>query len=163
MATENNALPIISDHTEETIHTALRMLHGALATYGNAFPSFEDMLTESTQRERITNRANRALSALSTHRREAAVAKFRSGVAEVVSPYVADAVTARAAFLTLPAEVRRFMPSFPSTVSVPVSEVAHIFGEGTPETHIVKALHTLGYKVSKKDNTYHIVAELSSK
>ena len=155
-------LPVINDATEEQILSHMRSLHALVSLRGAVLPAFDDM-SEPTQRDRIWGRATRALSQLSAHRREAAVSKFRASVAEVVSPYVNDARSARASFEALSADVRRFLPKFPETVSVKVSEVAHIFGEGTPESQIVKYLHTLGYKVSKKDNTYHIVAELDSK
>jgi hypothetical protein len=156
-------LAVISDAAEEQIISAFRTLHTVVSLYGSKpLPSFDDMVGDSAQRDRIASRANRAMSALSAHRREATVAKFRAAVADIVAPYVQEATTARATFLSLPKEVRSFMPSFPSSVSVPLTAVAEVF-PGVAEAVQVKYLHTLGYKVSKKDNAYHIVAELSSK
>lgn len=166
MSTQNTVaqtLPIISDEDEAQIVAALAKLHAVIGNYGNPLPKLEEALADDAQRQRITNRAHKAIGALVNHRREEKVRAFRQGVADVVSPYVADAKTARTHFLAMPKEVRAFIPAFPSTVSIPVSEVASVFPTGTSEEHMNKFLHQLGYKLAKKEKAYYIVAELDSK
>lgn len=160
-------LPIISDMSEERILDALRTLHSEIGTYGAALPSFDDMVADvgqGTDRAldlaRITNRAHKALGALTSHRKEEEVRAFRQGVKEALASAIELQGKARDAFLALPKEVRQFMPSFPTSVVVPVSDMSDVFPTGTPIEAQVKILHTMGYKVSKKDKTYSIVTEL---
>jgi hypothetical protein len=172
MNTNTNAanvvkLPIISDVSEERILDALRTLHSVIGTYGAALPDFDDMLADVGQGTdqalnlgRITNRAHKALTALQQHRKEEEVRAFRQGVKEALQSAIEVQGAARDAFLALPKEVRQFMPSFPTTVVVPVSDMSDVFPTGTPIEAQVKLLHTMGYKVSKKDKAYHIVTEL---
>ena len=166
MSTQNTVtqtLPIISDDQEAEIVSALAKLHGVVSNYGAPLPKLDEALADDAQRQRITNRAHKAIGALLNHRREEKVRAFRQGVADVVGPYVAEARTARTHFLSMPKEVRAYMPAFPSTVQIPVSEVASVFPTGTSEEHMNKFLHQLGYKLAKKEKAYYIVAELDTK
>jgi hypothetical protein len=165
------ALPLIDSTTEEEILTALRALHGAVAAHGAQFPSFDAMLADAASPsgdkglliERIASRAYRALGALNVARREERIAKFRQGIADVVSPYVDEKKEARDAFLALPSGVRKFLPAFGSTVEIPVEAVSSVFPSGTPVESMVKVLHGLNYKISKTAGKLHIVAELPTK
>lgn len=163
-------LPIISEATEQRIQDALGMLHAAVANYGAPLPAFDDMLADlgkgtdkSLDLTRITNRAHKALTALQTDRKEQKVKAFRQGVADAIAPYIQTQSEARAQFMALPKEVRQFMPTFPTSVTIPVEAVSQVFAQGTAVTDQVKMLHTMGYKVSKKDNKFSMVVELPTK
>lgn len=165
------ALPLIDSTTEEEILTALRALHGAVAAHGAQFPSFDLMVADAAAPsgdkalliERIASRAYRALGALNVARHEERIAKFRQGVADIVSPFVSEKSEARAEFLALPQSVRKFLPAFGSTVEIPVEAVASVFAAGTPLEAMVKVLHGLNYKLSKSGGKLNIVAELPTK
>lgn len=156
-------IPVISAHTEETILNALRILHGAIATYGNAFPAFEEMAGAGDSRERIASRALRAVNALHQHRQEEKVRAFRQGVKEVIVPYLETQQAAREQFLALPKEVRQFMPAFPTDAYIPFEAVSEVFPSGTNPDMAVKMLHQMGYKVSKKEGKAYVVVALPTR
>ena len=156
-------LPVIDDTTEAYIVSALETMYDAVRNYGKPLPPLADLLADPNGRERIVSRGNRALIALHEHRKEEKVRAFRQGVSEVVSPYIEAQSAAREQFLALPKEVRQFMPSFPTSAYIPLDAVASVFPAGTAEAHMVSMLHTLKYKVSKKDSKSFIVAELPTR
>ena len=77
------SLPVISDATEAHIITALELMYDQVRGYGKPLPPLAEILADANGRERVVNRANRALTALHEHRKEEKVRAFRQGV-----PYV---------------------------------------------------------------------------
>lgn len=154
-------LPIISENAALNIQDALDRLYSIVSTYGSPLPSFADMMSDKEGRERILARAGRAYTARVEYLKQEEVRAFRQGVTDAVQPHIEVQSAAREQFLALAKEVRHYMPAFPTTVRVPVSEVSHIFPSGTSVESQVKYLHTMGYKVSKgADKTYSLAVEL---
>jgi len=165
------SLPVISEEKEALIKEALENLHMLLGTYGSPLPEFSKMVadigTNSGDRQldisRVTGRAVKALAALSAHRREEKVRAYRDGVEEIVSGKVSDARAAKATIDAMPAAQRAFLAPFPTEVWVNVADISPVFPQGTPETDMLKFLQQLGYKLGKREKTYHVVAPLAEK
>jgi hypothetical protein len=169
MATQNAtspaALPLISDMSEKQILAALAILHGEMLNYGpSALPALESIPGNREETERVFARALKALTSKHTAREEAAVAQFRTGVTEALTPYIEEARAQRTYAEAAPQAFRAAMVALlPTHVTVPVSVFADIFPAGTTMPHMVKMLKSMSYTVAKVGDDFAVKAPIAGK
>ena len=163
---------IISDTSEERILEALEALYNITYTYktdkegpgAEVLPSFATCKGDESFRRRITGRAHAALAVLEAHRKEQKVAAFRQGAREVILPYIETHRADMAEYASLSSSMKAKMGPFPTAVTIPVSDFAHIFATGTTVGSMVGTLKDLGYTLSKgKGDTFNVRVEVPVK
>lgn len=156
---------VISANAEERLLQALEVIHSITATYktdkegdgAETLPAFDKCAPVDSLRRRITGRAHVALGMLEATRKEERIAHLRSGVREVIAPYITAHRKDREEFDSLSPSLKAKLGPFADTVMVPVSDFASVFPQGTTEGAMVGLLKELGYTIGKSGKDAFVV------
>lgn len=154
-------LPLLSDTQESLIKDAFRTLLAAVGSYGSTVLPSDINECSVDQWELLAGRALKATRTLRKARRDAALAEVSAGIKAAIAPHIAAHAKKREAYTALlantPEEMKGFIAPFPQAVSVPMSDIAPAFPEGTkPETMVV-VCKDLDYTVGKGADGKHFV------
>lgn len=159
-AAKNAPLPIVSEEVADQIVDAYHNLYRLLSTYGSVLttPVSE---TGRDEWERVAARGLNALKARAAHIREQAVAEFRQGVRDAISPHIDQARQDKSEYDSMSPTLRARIGAFQTYILVPLTDVSAVFPEGTQVPAQVKMLTDMNYKVSKSANgAYSLRVEL---
>lgn len=158
---------LISDTREEEIITAFRTLHSkvlnALQECDIAAQFNKEFSKCNTEDIKNLHQQSRALiSAKAKAKKEARVADVREKIQVVVNKYMSEARTAKAALESLPDNVRKFLPTFSSTVKIPLTDIRACFPSNENNTQVLSDLEYLGYKVTDLANSGIVIVPFKS-
>lgn len=161
---KNAPLPIISENVADDLTDAFKVIFDRMASHGAPLGITFDAAGRP-EYERVAVRALDALKARQGYLKEQAVAQFRNGVRDAISPHIDAARAEKAEYDTLKAtmseKLAKMLAPFPTYIMVPMSDVSEVFGEGVEVSAQVKKLVDMGYKVSKgQNNAYSLRIEL---
>lgn len=175
MNDKNTAAPTvatISDKTEEGIRAAYKALHHLLLSHivDNKLPepTFQQDFGKCNAEDykAIHLMANGTIRAKDLAREAQRVAPLLTGLQGLRDTYTVRAREAKKTFDALPAEVRQFMPAFPTNITIPATEVAKVWPSATPASTIARDLmsdslkKSLSYNVGKDGSlSFAFVAE----
>lgn len=154
---------VVSDAREEEILSIFRTLHGKVLLAlqeCDIKPTFNtewDKCTSVDYKE-LTGTARSLLNAKVGDRKEKRVAGIRTKIQGVVDTHMSQARAAKAAMDALPADVRKFLPAFSTTVKIPLSDIRACFPQGASDTEVFADLEYLGYKVTDMSPTGKVIA-----
>lgn len=149
----DTSVKVISDAREEEILSIFRTLHSKVLTACTEVgvkPTFNDKFEAcgAADYKELHQMSRTLINAKRTAKWEARIAGIRVSVQGVVNAYMVKARAAKSALDALPAEVKQFMPSFSTTVKIPLSDIRACFPQGTTDSQLFSDLEKLGYKVT---------------
>lgn len=150
----DKSVKVISDAREEEILSIFRTLHGKVLT---ALQECDIKPTFNTEWDKCgtadykdLHQASRTLlSAKVRDRNDKRVAGVRTKIQGVVDTYMSQARAAKAAMEAMPADVRKFLPAFSSTVRIPLSDIRACFPQGATDSQVFADLEYMSYKVTQ--------------
>lgn len=154
MSNDNTvSVKVLSDAREEEILDIFRTLHGKVLVALQECeikPQFADNFGKCGNEDYklLQQQARALISAKGKDRKEKKVAGIRTTIQGVVDTYMSQARTAKATMDAMPEEVRKFLPAFPATVKVPLSDIRACFPEGTTDADLFGDLTYMGYKIT---------------
>lgn len=150
----DKSVKVLSDTREEEILDIFRTLHGKVLTalqecdINPLFPTeFGKCGSEAFKDLHQQSRA--LIISKRKDRNDKRVAGVRSAIASVVNAHMSAARAAKAQMEAMPQEVRQYLPAFPSTVKVPLSDIRPCFPKGESDTQVFADLEYMGYKVTE--------------
>jgi len=151
--TSDTSVKVVSDAREDEILSIFRTLHGKVLLAlqeCEVKPLFPDNFAQcaATDYKVLHQQARALLIAKGKDRTDKRVAEIRGKVAEVIDTHMSQARAAKAALEALPADVRKFLPSFSSVVKVPLSDIRACFPTNASDKEVFEDLTYMGYKVT---------------
>lgn len=157
---KNSPKPIISEDVADKLTSAYHTIFSLMASYGETIAVPTDK-TGPKEWERVAARGFSALAARAAHIKEQEVAAFRQGVRDALAPHFDRARGEKAEYDALSPTLKAKLGAFPTFVTVPLSDVSDVFGEGTDIPVQVKKLTDMGYKMVKgANNTFSLRVDL---
>lgn len=161
--TSDKSVKVINQAQADDILTCFRTLHGKVL---NALQACEIAPLFNTDFSKCVNedyknlhqQARALLTAKSAKEWNDYIGAIKEKILVVVDSHQAKARAAKESFDKLPSEMRAYMPAFPSTVKVPVSDLKPCFPQGKSDNDILVELDKLfPRQVAKGANdTFHL-------
>lgn len=128
------------------ILAAFATIHATVNDVGETF-TFND--NDPASFDRVYNRATKALKRYKTAQREEMVRNLRSNLEGAFAPYLEAHATAKEEYDALSPTLKAMLPSFPTYVSVKLTDLSAHFPTGTSELNMVKMLADMKVECSK--------------
>ena len=148
-----STVKVITDAREEEILSLYRTLHGKVLTCLTDVgikPTFNDDFSKCGA-EDYKNLHHQSRTLLSAKRKDSTdkrIAGMRLAIQHTVDTHIVAARAAKAQIDALPAEVRKFMPAFPTNVKLALSDIRACFPKDATDAQVFGDLTYMGYKVT---------------